>query len=62
MEHPVSYSKTPRCKQDCYYNIVITADVNSTQRLFADDSILYWEIKNSSDQTILQDDLNKVFC
>jgi hypothetical protein len=37
------------------------ADINSTLRLFADDSILYREIQSTDDQDILQDDLNKVF-
>jgi hypothetical protein len=35
--------------------------VKSTLRLFADDSILYREIKNTSDQIQLQEDLHKVF-
>ncbi len=36
-------------------------DINSTLRLFADDSILYREVKCANDQKLLQDDLNKVF-
>ena len=43
-----------------YINDIVT-DVKSTLRLFADDSILYREIKDANDQSILQDDLNKVF-
>ena len=43
-----------------YINDIAT-DVNSTLRLFADDSILYREIKSSNDQLILQKDLEKVF-
>jgi hypothetical protein len=39
----------------------IAADIKSTLRLFADDSILYREIKGADDQLKLQDDLNKVF-
>ena len=39
----------------------IDDDVESTLRLFADDSILYTEVKSSSDQKPLQDDLNTIF-
>ena len=36
-------------------------DVICTLRLFADDSILYTEVKNRADQIKLQDDLHRVF-
>ena len=39
----------------------IASDVTSTLRLFADDSILYKEIKSTEDQLQLQNDLQKVF-
>ena len=35
-------------------------NLNSTLRLFADDSILYREIKNQSDKVALQEDLDKI--
>ena len=39
----------------------IADEVNSTMRLFADDSILYQEVKGTEDQEQLQQDLNTVF-
>ena len=39
----------------------IVSDINSTLRLFADDSILYIEVTCPEDQVTLQKDLNKVF-
>ena len=39
----------------------IVSDIDSTLRLFADDSILYREVTCPEDQAILQKDLNKVF-
>ena len=39
----------------------IADEVNSTIRLFADDSILYHEVKGTEDQERLQQDLNTVF-
>jgi hypothetical protein len=39
----------------------ITDGVQSTIRLFADDSILYREIRNPVDHSILQEDLNTIF-
>ena len=39
----------------------ISEDVNSTMRLFADDSVLYRHINNKADQDILHQDLLKVF-
>ena len=39
----------------------IADEVKSTMRLFADDSILYREIKCDEDQNQLQEDLNTVF-
>jgi hypothetical protein len=39
----------------------IADEVNSTIRLFADDSILYREIRGEEDQKQLQKDLNTVF-
>ena len=39
----------------------IADEVNSTMRLFADDSILYREIKGTEDQEQLQQDLNTIF-
>ena len=39
----------------------IADEVNSTMRLFADDSILYREVKGTEDQEQLQQDLNTVF-
>ena len=39
----------------------IASDVTSTLCLFADDSILYKEIKSTEDQLQLQNDLQKVF-
>ena len=35
-------------------------NINSTVRLFADDCVLYRNIRGSEDQQILQDDLNKL--
>ncbi|KAJ8041032.1 hypothetical protein HOLleu_15519 [Holothuria leucospilota] len=43
------------------YKYCIAFDVCSTLRLFADDSIHYREIKSTSDQIQLQNDLQKVF-
>ncbi len=39
----------------------ISAEVNSTMRLFADDSVLYRAVRTPRDQEILQNDLEKVF-
>ena len=36
-------------------------NLNSTLSLFADDSILYREIKNQSDKVALQEDLDKIY-
>ena len=35
-------------------------NINSTVHLFADDCVLYRNIRRSEDQQILQDDLNKL--
>ena len=35
-------------------------DINSTVRLFADDCVLYRNIRGSEDQQLLQDDLEKL--
>lgn len=43
-----------------YINDIVT-NISSTLRLFADDSILYLEIKCLGDQARLQEDLNKIF-
>ena len=38
----------------------ITCDINSRMRLFADDSIIYWEIHIIEDRYKLQDDITKL--
>ena len=35
-------------------------NINSTVRLFADDCVLYRNIRGSEDQQLLQDDLEKI--